>query len=109
MTQQHLLIECDDRPGLVHGVTGVLFRHHCNVTSNHEFVDHESARFFMRTEFAGTIDLAAIEAETRAVLPPAAVVRMSMLAPRRDWCSRTASSFAAIARSSSIEQPKDHL
>lgn len=83
MTQQHLLIECDDRPGLVHGVTGVLFRHHCNVTSNHEFVDHESARFFMRTEFTGAIDPAAIESETRAVLPAAAVVRLSMLAPRR--------------------------
>lgn len=83
MTMQLLLIECDDRPGLVHGVTGVLFRHHCNVISNQEFVDQESARFFMRTEFTGTIDVAAIEAETRAVLPLAAVVRMSMLAPRR--------------------------
>lgn len=90
MTKQLLLIECDDRPGLVHGVTGVLLRHHCNVTSNHEFVDHERARFFMRTEFTGAIAPAAIEAETRAALPPAAVVRMSMSAPRRVvvLCSR---------------------
>jgi formyltetrahydrofolate deformylase len=90
MRKQLLLIECDDRPGLVHCVTDVLFRHHCNVTSNHEFVDHESARFFMRTEFTGAIDPTAIEAETRAVLPPDAVVRMSMLAPRRVvvLCSR---------------------
>lgn len=90
MTKQLLLIECDDRPGLVHGVTGVLFRHHCNVTSNHEFVDHESARFFMRTEFIGPADPTGIEAETCAVLPPAAIVRMSMPAPRRVvlLCSR---------------------
>lgn len=90
MTKQILLIECDDQPGLVHGVTGVLLRHHCNVTSNHEFVDHESARFFMRTEFTGSGAPAVIEAETRTVLPPAAVVRMSMLAAPRVvvFCSK---------------------
>lgn len=90
MTKQLLLIECDDRPGLVHDVTGVLLRHHCNVTSNHEFVDQESSRFFMRTEFTGAADLAGIEEETRAVLPPAAIVRMSLLAARRVvvLCSR---------------------
>jgi formyltetrahydrofolate deformylase len=90
MTKQLLFIECEDRPGLVHGVTGVLFRHNCNVISNHEFVDHESARFFMRTEFTGVIDAAMIEAEARAVLPPAAFVRMSMLTARRVvvLCSR---------------------
>ncbi len=90
MTNQLLLIECDDRPGLVHGVTGVLFRHRCNVTSNQEFVDHETARFFMRTEFTGAIEPMVIEAEARAMLPPGAIVRMSMPAPRRVvvLCSR---------------------
>jgi formyltetrahydrofolate deformylase len=77
-----LLIECPDKPGLVHGVTGVLLRHGCNVISNHEFVDQESARFFMRTEFTGEIDVAGIEKETRAVLPEPAQVRLSSLAPR---------------------------
>ncbi len=90
MTRQLLLIECDDQPGLVHGVTGVLFRHHCNVTSNHEFVDHESGRFFMRTEFSGAATAEVIDPEVRAVLPANATLRMSMPNPRRVvvLCSR---------------------
>ena len=48
-----LLVECPDQRGLVHEITGVLLRHQCNVTSNHEFVDVEANRFFMRTEFTG--------------------------------------------------------
>ena len=90
MTANLLLIECPDRPGLVHGVTGVLLRHGCNVISNHEFVDHESARFFMRTEFTGNANAAAMQKETLAVLPPPATVRFSSLAPRRIvvLCSR---------------------
>jgi len=77
-----LLIECPDQRGLVHGVTGVLLRHGCNVVSNHEFVDQESTRFFMRTEFTGEADPARLEQETRAVLPAPANVRVSSLAPR---------------------------
>lgn len=46
-----LRIMCSDRTGLVHGITGVLARHHLNIISNHEFVDAESSQFFMRTEF----------------------------------------------------------
>jgi formyltetrahydrofolate deformylase len=78
-----LLVECADRPGLVHAITGVLLRHGCNVISNHEFVDREQGRFFMRTEFTGDIVRDVVEAETRAFLPPAASVRTTTLAPRR--------------------------
>jgi formyltetrahydrofolate deformylase len=90
MNTRLLLVECDDRPGLVHGVTGVLLRHGCNVTSNHEFVDREARRFFMRTEFTGEIGTGVVEEEARAVLPPPAVVRVASLAPRRIvlLCSR---------------------
>src|SRR5215510_11027200 len=55
-----LLVECADRPGLVHAITGVLLRHGCNVISNHEFVDREHSRFFMRTEFTGQVERNAI-------------------------------------------------
>ena len=37
MSSHVLLIECADRPGLVHGVTGILFRRGLNVVGNHEF------------------------------------------------------------------------
>jgi len=90
MSAQLLLVECPDRRGLVHGVTGLLLRQGCNVISNHEFVDHETARFFMRTEFTGEADADQIRRDTLAMLPQPATVRLSSLAPRRVavLCSR---------------------
>jgi formyltetrahydrofolate deformylase len=87
---QLLLVECPDRPGLVHGITSVLLSHGCNVTSNHEFVDQETGCFFMRTEFTGDADPVHIEKETIGILPQPAIVRLSSLAPRRIvvLCSR---------------------
>ena len=79
---QLLLVECADQPGLVHGITGVLLRHKVNVVGNHEFVERELGRFFMRTEFDGTVDVARIEAEVRAVLPAAAIVRCAPVRAR---------------------------
>ena len=78
-----LLVECDDRRGLVHAITGVLFKHGVNVVGNQEFVATGSARFYMRTEFTGAADARQLEAEVRAVLPAAAMVRVSDLAPKR--------------------------
>jgi formyltetrahydrofolate deformylase len=76
MTAHIVLIECADRPGLVHAVTGVLLAHGLNITSNSEFVDREGGRFFMRTEAEGAADPAALEAALRAALPAEAVVRL---------------------------------
>ncbi|MBN8215052.1 MAG: formyltetrahydrofolate deformylase [Spirochaetes bacterium] len=83
MPTQILLVECDDRPGLVHRITGVLFERGCNVLVNSEFVDREAARFFMRTEYAGEASPRAVEASLRAVLPPEALLRFSEPRPRR--------------------------
>jgi len=52
----HLLIETRDRMGLVHAVSGVLYDLGLNIEQNNEFVDKSHNRFFMRTEFSGTID-----------------------------------------------------
>jgi len=78
-----LLVECADRPGLVHGITGVLFRSGANVVGNHEFVDRTSGRFFMRTEFDGEMARAGLTAEFSSLLPEGAVVRLSRLEPKR--------------------------
>lgn len=83
MSLSVLLVECADRPGLVHGITGVLLRHGSNVTANHEFVDRETGRFFMRTEFTGAPDGPCLEAECREVLPAGAQVRVRPLSPPR--------------------------
>ena len=78
-----LLVECPDRRGLVHEITGVLFRHRCNVTSNHEFVDPDAARFFMRTEFQGDVEPGRILEETLQLLPEGGHARLAPSGPRR--------------------------
>lgn len=81
MTGIHiLLIECGDEKGLVHRITGVLFRHGLNIVSNHEFVDREAERFFMRTEFAGDFDPSRVMEELKGLLPGGARIAMT---PRR--------------------------
>lgn len=83
MSGQVLLVECDDRRGLVHAITGVLLGHGANIVGNQEFVDRRSSRFFMRTEFDGTVDSLRLESEVREALPPGAAVRLSALEPKR--------------------------
>jgi len=78
-----LLVECPDRRGLVHAISGVLLRHGGNVVGNHEFVDREAGRFYMRTEFDGLVDSTSLVAETRAVLPEGAEVRLARPDPKR--------------------------
>lgn len=78
-----LLVDCPDRPGLVHGITGVLFRAGANVISNHEFVDAETQRFFMRTGCRGSLDGPAIRSAIEALLPDGSVVQMRKVVPRR--------------------------
>jgi formyltetrahydrofolate deformylase len=78
-----LLVECADRRGLVHAITGVLLQHGVNVVGNQEFVERGFARFFMRTEFDGSVDARQLESEVRAALPTDASVRLSDLKPKR--------------------------
>lgn len=78
-----LLIDCPDEKGLVHRITGVLYRFGGNVISNHEFVDRTNAHFFMRTEFSGDFEADAVLQELRAQLPKAASIRMADNVPRR--------------------------
>jgi formyltetrahydrofolate deformylase len=78
-----LLVECPDRPGLVHSITGVLFRRGANIVGNQEFVDRVADRFFMRTEFEGGVDREKLLADLRAVLPEGAEVRLSDAEPKR--------------------------
>jgi len=78
-----LLVECPDRRGLVHDITGVLLRHDCNVTSNHEFVDADANQFFMRTEFSGEVEPSAILQETRHLLPADGSARLAPQGKRR--------------------------
>ncbi len=83
MSTQVLLVECADRPGLVHAITGVLFQAGVNIVGNHEFVDGDSARFFMRTEFDGDLNGAELVATLEKLLPVDALVRVHRPERRR--------------------------
>ena len=63
-----ILIECPDAKGLIHAITGVIHRNQANIISNHEFVEHDANRFFMRTEIEGKVDKEKIHSELAAIL-----------------------------------------
>ncbi|MEI6947790.1 formyltetrahydrofolate deformylase [Paraflavisolibacter sp. H34] len=71
MASHILLINCADRSGLVHKITGVIFRHNLNIISNGEFVERHLNHFFMRTEFSGEFDRDQLLAELQQLLPDA--------------------------------------
>ncbi|MDR0747073.1 MAG: formyltetrahydrofolate deformylase [Helicobacteraceae bacterium] len=48
-----LLIATEDKKGLIHQISGVLFRHNLNIEINNEFVETQFNRFFMRTDIGG--------------------------------------------------------
>jgi len=65
-----LLIDCADEKGLIHKVSGVLFKQNCNIVNNREFVEQTQGKFYMRTEFEGDLgDEDELLAQIRSVLP----------------------------------------
>jgi formyltetrahydrofolate deformylase len=72
-----VLIKCPDERGLVYRITGVLFGLGLNIVRNGEFVERDGDVFFMRTEFAGDFEPEVLLAQLRAVLSPAAEVRLT--------------------------------
>ncbi|GHS89494.1 formyltetrahydrofolate deformylase [Campylobacterota bacterium] len=51
-----LLIETEDKKGLIHKITGALLKHNLNIEQNNEFVERQYNRFFMRTDISGVVD-----------------------------------------------------
>jgi formyltetrahydrofolate deformylase len=64
-----LTLSCDDRPGIVHSVTGAIQEAQGNITELQQFTSSESGRFFMRVQVQSGFDRSIFE---RAVAPIAA-------------------------------------
>ncbi|MFC6285388.1 formyltetrahydrofolate deformylase [Nocardioides sp. GCM10027113] len=68
-----LSLSCDDRPGIVHAVTGFLVRHGGNILESQQFGDRQSGKFFMRIDFSvegsgsGGVDADELRSEFAAV------------------------------------------
>ena len=80
---QLLLIDCNDEVGLVHKITGVLFRAGLSIVSNHEYVDPTLRHFYMRTAFLGVASTEGMIRELRQLLPAGASIRVASTEPRR--------------------------
>jgi formyltetrahydrofolate deformylase len=53
MTSDYILtLSCEDRPGIVAAVAGLLFKEGANILEAQQFDDKETGRFFMRVVFA---------------------------------------------------------
>jgi formyltetrahydrofolate deformylase len=46
-----LVLDCPDRPGIVHAVSGFLLEHGGNILESQQFGDVDTGRFFMRIDF----------------------------------------------------------
>ncbi len=77
-----LLVGCRDEKGLVHHITGALFRAGLNIVRNGEFVDAESRRFYMRTEVEGPVDGESLCAELARLLPEEAWIELRAPHPK---------------------------
>ena len=75
-----ILVDCPDRKGLIHAITGVLLAHGLNIDANQEFVDCDAGHFFFRAEVSGGggFDATGLELELARVLPDRARVRLSV-------------------------------
>ncbi len=52
MTRFVLALDCPDRPGIVHAVSGFLVDHGGNIIESQQFGDRSNGRFFMRIDFS---------------------------------------------------------
>jgi formyltetrahydrofolate deformylase len=77
------MIQSSDRKGLVYKVTECLFRHDLNIVANGEFVEHDTGRFFMRTELEGDVDQDTLHRELKSVLPEEATLKLETPRPKK--------------------------
>lgn len=84
MENRHvLLIQSPDEKGLVHKVTGALYRRNLNIIENAETVDRTTNSFFMRTEFLGDFLRDELLGEIQEFLPKSAHTQLRVQSKRR--------------------------
>ena len=71
-----LKIDCPDRKGLVHEISGILFEFGLNIIENEEFVDHVNNHFFMRSELVGELKRAQVFNRLNKLLPENAQIQL---------------------------------
>ena len=68
-----LLIDCDDKKGLIFKISKVLYENDFNIETQQEFVDKENNKFFFRAVIAGEVDKEKLKKEILKEVPCANV------------------------------------
>lgn len=76
MDEYILLINCDDKKGLIYLITQAILAQNLNIINNLEFVEKETNRFFMRTVVAGNLNEELLKNELHEKLPSGADIRL---------------------------------
>ena len=59
---------CDDKPGIVHAVSGAIVEAHGNITESQQFSSEDTGRFFMRVQVETTSDYDSVQAALAPVI-----------------------------------------
>lgn len=81
MKQYRILIDCMDKKGLVYKISKLFYELELNILSNHEFVDSENQKFFMRTVVEGEIEESVLQENLEKVLDDN--VNFHIVSPRK--------------------------
>lgn len=81
MKQYRILIDCADKKGLVYTVSKLFYELELNILSNHEFVDSDNEKFFMRTVVEGDIEESLLNMKLAEVLQSG--VNFHVISPRK--------------------------
>ena len=78
-----ILIDCEDRLGLVANISRVLFDCGLNIISNDEYVNPDTGRFYMRTEVEGHVEEADLLAKIQSFTPVDGSIRLASKEPKK--------------------------
>src|SRR3546814_6600231 len=78
-----IIIQCEDRVGLVAAISTALAKEKCNIVSTREHVDKAENMFFMRVEVEQCLDAASLERKIYDVLPEHANVSVNPLPSKK--------------------------
>jgi formyltetrahydrofolate deformylase len=67
LTHFVLTLVCEDRPGIVHAISGAIVQAQGNITESHQFTSEDTGRFFMRLQIESPSNLADFEAKIAPV------------------------------------------
>ena len=67
LTHWVLTLVCEDRPGIVHAISGAIVEAQGNITESHQFTSEDTGRFFMRLQIESPATQSELESKIASV------------------------------------------